>query len=274
MSRSDTPAARSAAARDILRLLARLGRRPSGSPSGNIAGAGKRAEPTDEDLGAIDEARRAGWIEREAGATGWKLSGRGREFLRRAMSGQDVEEADAAARAPTPRVSAGPVINPDESVLGWLRRRKGRDGVPLISEEEYQAGERLRADFWFAGLTPRVTSSWHGNLPPGGRRSAPGTGVEIRDEVIAAQSRVRRALAAVGPELSGILVDVCCHAMGLEAAERGSGWPQRSGKVVLQIALRSLARHYGLSQPQGAGSVRRTWHWGAPGYRPGLDEWV
>ncbi len=78
-----------------------------------------------------------------------------------------------------------------------------------------------------------------------------------------------RALDAVGPEMSGILVDVCCLARGLEAAERSLGWPQRSGKLVLQIALTQLARHYGmvrtLPDARRPASIR---HWGVDDYRP------
>ena len=84
---------------------------------------------------------------------------------------------------------------------------------------------------------------------------------------------MRRALAAVGPELSGVLIDVCCHLKGLEVKERQAGWPQRSGKIVLRIALKSLARHYGLIRDADADQSRgaRVRHWGGDGYRPEID---
>jgi hypothetical protein len=52
-----------------------------------------------------------------------------------------------------------------------------------------------------------------------------------------------RALMAVGPEVAGILVDICCELKGLEDAEKANGWPQRAGKVALQIGLTRLAKH-------------------------------
>lgn len=168
---------------------------------------------------------------------------------------------------------ARPGRNLAESPIAWLFNRRDGDGNPLISEAQFNAGERLRADFWFAQMSPNVTQSWNPAATAGaGRRSAPGTGVELADNVIAAGERVRRALSAVGPELSGVLIDVCCHLRGLEDAERRAGWPQRSGKIVLGMALAALARHYGFA-PSAAASSRapRVRHWGTSDYRPAID---
>ena len=30
----------------------------------------------------------------------------------------------------------------------------------MISQAQFDAGERLRADFWFAQMTPRTTTNW------------------------------------------------------------------------------------------------------------------
>ncbi|MFP4003568.1 MAG: DUF6456 domain-containing protein, partial [Alphaproteobacteria bacterium] len=49
-----------------------------------------------------------------------------------------------------------------------------------------------------------------------------------------------------GPGLADALLQVCCHLKGLEEAERALGWPRRSGKLVLAIALERLAVHYGM----------------------------
>lgn len=130
--------------------------------------------------------------------------------------------------------------DPSESPLTWLARRAGKDGRPLVDAIQLAAGERLRADFTRAGLTPRVTSRWTEVSGSGGPET-------FSDMVLAAKLRVSRALSAVGPELSGVLLDVCCFLKGLELVEREHGWPARTAKVVLCLALDRLAAHYGLT---------------------------
>jgi hypothetical protein len=150
---------------------------------------------------------------------------------------------------------ASVTIDDGESPLAWLARRKGRDGRSLISAYQFAAGERLRADFTRGNLTPRVTSHW--GAPTG--RGGGGAG-EMTDLVVASRQRVQHAVAACGPEFSGILLDVCCFLRGLEDVERERGWPTRSAKVVLQLALDRLARHYGLAPPSGTARPKlRSW---------------
>jgi hypothetical protein len=150
------------------------------------------------------------------------------------------------------------IVDDAESPLAWLARRKGRDGRALIEPVQLLAGERLRAEFTRAQLMPRITSNWSAAVASGARGASPATFTEA---VIGARQRVRRALDAVGPEFSGLLVDVCCFLKGLADVERERSWPPRSAKVVLQLGLDRLARHYGLSaqaRGRGPGEVQ-TW---------------
>jgi hypothetical protein len=137
----------------------------------------------------------------------------------------------------------GLFIDDGESPLAWLRRRKDKDGQPLIDAASFTAGERLRADITRAGVLPRVTADWSALGGAGGaRRAGP---AEALDGTIAARQRFDRAMAAVGGDLAGLLLDVCGFLKGLEAVEAERGWPARSAKVVLTLALRRLAEHYG-----------------------------
>jgi hypothetical protein len=175
----------------------------------------------------------------------------------RTGAGPERSPADAAGVDPlrarhlalSRRVVEGPfgrtrvTVDEAESPLAWLARRKGRDGRPLIKPVQHLAGERLRAEFTRAQLMPRITSNWSASVADGRRTAGPAA---FADTVIAARQRVRQTLDAVGPEFSGLLVDVCCFLKSLADIERERNWPSRSAKVVLQLGLDRLARHYGL----------------------------
>ena len=149
-------------------------------------------------------------------------------------------------------------VDEAESPLAWLARRKGRDGRSLIEPVQLLAGERLRAEFTRAHLMPRITSNWSTSVATGPRGASPATYTET---VIGARRRVRAALDAVGPEFAGLLIDICCFLKRLEEVERERSWPPRSAKVVLQLGLDRLARHYGLyGEARGKGKAAvRTW---------------
>ncbi|MHA1189230.1 MAG: DUF6456 domain-containing protein [Alphaproteobacteria bacterium] len=107
-----------------------------------------------------------------------------------------------------------------------------------------------------------------------GVRSHAGRGggqADLVDSAIAARDRITRAYKAMGPELGGVVVDVCGYLKGLELVERERRWPARSAKLVLRLGLAALSRHYGLTAAatgKGGGEIG---HWGADNYRPSID---
>jgi len=77
-----------------------------------------------------------------------------------------------AARPKRAGRRARAVARQEESPLAWLRKRRDRGGEPMITQSQFDAGERLRADFWFAQMTPRVTMNWSPAAPVQRRRKA------------------------------------------------------------------------------------------------------
>jgi hypothetical protein len=163
-----------------------------------------------------------------------------------------------------PSSPSGPLVNATESAVNWLANRHDGQGNPRLSDEQLAAAARLRADYEAAQLGSRVTANW--DLSIAGKPSAPQAPGE---KASAAKHRFFQAVDAVGPELSGILFEVCCLASGMEQAERRLSLPVRSGKAVLQLALSALARHYKAAEkPQPRERIRS---WGTDGYRPAIS---
>jgi hypothetical protein len=153
-----------------------------------------------------------------------------------------------------------------ESPLAWLRLRRGKDGAPLLQDAQFAAGERLRADFTRAQLNPRITSSW--DQSAASRQRGLPVSYEFSDGTLAAKKQVDEALRAVGPELNGVLLDVCCFLKGLKLIESERRWPARTAKIILSLALDRLAQHYGLTRQARGSAKSKIQHWGAEDYRP------
>lgn len=156
-----------------------------------------------------------------------------RELVEREIATEDGARAGVRGRA---RRSV--TVNLAESPLSWLRSRGHVDA------RQFEAGERLRADYEMASLGARITMRWDAS-PLGGRRGAP-EGLDPTLAQISARRRFDAAVASVGPGLGDILWRVVCAGEGLSLAEKALGWPSRAAKLVLGLALDRLADHYGL----------------------------
>lgn len=203
-----------------------------------------------------------------------KLTQAGRAHLARLLAGETpflLQHGGIVARE---KKGNDPVdatlVDEAESPLAWLAKRRGPCGKPLIDAAQFQAGERLRADFTRAGLTPRVTSNWVAPIAQGKRATGASAG-SFSDTVLAAKERVSATLETIGPEFAGVLLDVCCFLKGLETVEHERGWPQRTAKVVLSLALDRLARHYGIRTEIRGPARSATRHWRAPDARPSMN---
>jgi hypothetical protein len=241
-----------------------------------IAGIAEAAMALARDLGWVTLARAQGRVQ---------LSKLGRRAVQREMScaGKRGPAPAASAQRTTAQPHAGAAASSArgpqrcEGPLLWLRNRKDRNGHPLISQAQYEAGTRFTADYVKGQMQPRVTANWSAAAPCL-RSGTPGGSVDISDAALAARHRFHAAMDVIGPDMGQLLIDVCCHDIGLESAERARRWPIRSGKVVLDMGLTALARHYGLeaaardtpAPPQDRAKARR---WADPGFTPTLQRW-
>ncbi|WP_052161589.1 DUF6456 domain-containing protein [Hoeflea sp. BAL378] len=183
----------------------------------------------------------------QAGAGGARVyaaTPEGRAALRRWLCDpdsafQDQHRTLAAASDPEQGQMS---VNLSESPLAALARIRTRDGALYLDPAQVEAGERLRADFTRGQMLPSLGQRWEPVRTP--RQPGAAGGGEITDAALSARLRVDAALDDVGPELAGVLVDVCCFLKGLGDIERERQWPARAAKLMLRTALAALARHY------------------------------
>lgn len=161
------------------------------------------------------------------------------------------------------------IVNIAESPLALLYRLSKQTGKRFLSDEEFQAGERLRADFTRGNMLPSITANWDAITSKRSRGERGGV-ADLSDHALDCRSRVDKALKAVGPELSGVLLDICCFLKGLELVERERIWPARSAKMLLKTALSILHRHYTAGKNPETDFTSARFHWGDTDYRPSL----
>ncbi|MBP0438880.1 DUF6456 domain-containing protein [Tianweitania sediminis] len=217
-------------------------------------------------LAVLDAALQAIAVERAGETVTITENGRAvRRGLQDAFAAQHRELAEAAVKTDGEWETV--TVNLAESPLAQLARRRDRAGRAYLGEEEIRAGERLRADFTRGQLMPRLSANWNATVSAAQRgRGGAGGMADLTDAALAARQRVERAINATGPELSGVLLDICCFLKGLEQVEAERGWPVRSGKVMLKAALSALARHY--EPARSSNRQQRVLHWGTDDYRP------
>ncbi len=205
------------------------------------------------------------------------ITGAGKSKLRRHLCDHDpyagqhrqLVAASIIADAQVLRVTK----NCAESPLARLYSRKQKNGTSFITNQEFKAGERLRRDFEKSRMQPSLSVKWEQGASSGTKLRSRNGSLDMSDFAIDARNRLEKAINAMGPELAGVTLDICCFLKGLEIVERERGWPNRSAKLMLKTALSELVRHYGFTMPskfktsEGQGHIGQ---WGTVDYRPEL----
>lgn len=132
------------------------------------------------------------------------------------------------------RPSRSVTVNLAESPLVWLYARGH------LTERLLDAGEALRTDYERAQLSASITMRWD----PVRVKSTGERGLAASERQVAARQRFDGAIKAAGKGLEDILWRVVCAGEALPEAEKTLGWPARSGKLVLRIALERVAEFY------------------------------
>lgn len=154
--------------------------------------------------------------------------------MRRQLVERELTVEGPRGRAGSGRRRRSVTVNLAESPLSWLHARGHLD------DRLFAAGEMLRGDYERAGLGARVTMRWDPVRVTGGGDG----GLSPTERHVAAKVRFDGAMAAAGRGLSDILWRVVCAGDGLPEAEKELGWPARSGKLVLRLALDRIADFY------------------------------
>lgn len=135
------------------------------------------------------------------------------------------------------RAARSVTVNVAESPLSWLYARGH------LTARQFDAGEKLRHDYEAAQLSPSLTMRWDAAPISKAARGSSGH-LEASERSLSAKQRFDQALSALGQDLNDIAWRVICAGESISGAEKQMGWPSRSGKLVLRLALDRLAYFY------------------------------
>jgi hypothetical protein len=129
---------------------------------------------------------------------------------------------------------------PDQA-LKRLAALRDANGQPWFSAQELEAAGQLRSDWLSAEIGMVRGSDWMAG-PQSRTSRGPGNATEsAMIRCCEARARVSDALASLAAPLRRAAELACLEEAGFEAIERALGWPARSGKVALKLALAQLA---------------------------------
>ncbi|MBV7409829.1 DUF6456 domain-containing protein [Maritimibacter sp. DP1N21-5] len=204
------------------------------------------------------------WISGEVSGrlSRYRITPSGRTKLQHLIAEEETRRADGLeamdrSKPRPPGQTRGRSVGA-EPPLRVLARRKRSCGEPFLDRPMTQAAERFRESYEIARAGGAIGDDI-GRLLSGGYQSvapnaaSPGRGALVMKTPrhIVAHESLHRALAALGPELAETVILSCCHEDGMEAIEEKLDYPARSGKIVLRIALGTLARHYAAVGDEG-----------------------
>lgn len=190
----------------------------------------------------------------DADAEGCRANHGTAQWLKRQLLEDD---AFAAQHRVAGRRADGTLLNLAESPLARLALATG-EAEAFLRPHQVEAGERLRRLVERAQLQPRLTMSYSA-----AHTASKGAGHAGELGDMAADAR--KALAELHRQLprdcAEVALDVCGFGKGLQQIETERGWPRRSAKLVLRIALDRLAEVYGIDEAAVGVETRRRRAW-------------
>jgi hypothetical protein len=134
-------------------------------------------------------------------------------------------------------------VNMGMSIFKRLSTQLDTRGQPYLSADEAEAGEIFSRDYGrlYGGV---LGTQSYADMPRTGGRTR-NVAEDMSINMIDAKRRSHEALKYVGPGLDQTLIALCGREWGLERLEAEQGWPKRSGKAILKLALCRLSVFYG-----------------------------